>query len=177
MTNGRRTHGRCCAQCGNIFASKGSRHKFCGPLCVFNARVVRGEEDECWPWPGCLDAGGYGFVVSGNVRIRAHRISLISLGINLQGDDCVLHECDNPPCVNQRHLSVGTRGQNIKDAWDRGLCPRGQDHHCAILDLDEVKAIRSGAYSHLSQTEIGNILGVTAGTISSILTRKSWKHV
>ena len=30
------------------------------------------------------------------------------------------HSCDNPPCINPRHLSWLTRAQNIADSYARG---------------------------------------------------------
>jgi len=33
---------------------------------------------------------------------------------------CVLHHCDNPPCVNPDHLYAGTRADNARDKSQRG---------------------------------------------------------
>jgi hypothetical protein len=53
--------------------------------------------------------------------ILAHRISWQIHYGKIKKGFCILHECDNPPCVNPLHLSIGDKKKNNKDAIDRGL--------------------------------------------------------
>ncbi len=48
---------------------------------------------------------------------------------SLRGEQCVLHRCDNPACVNLDHLFIGTQHDNIRD---RDTKNRGKEHvtHC-----------------------------------------------
>lgn len=47
-------------------------------------------------------------------HISAHRFSwFLEHGAT---ELCVLHECDNPPCVRPSHLFLGTQSDNMKDA-------------------------------------------------------------
>ena len=78
--------------------------------------------DHCWLWIGGL-RNGYGIINEGgkfgNAKY-AHRISWqIHNGVIPDGMD-ILHRCDNPPCVNPKHLFVGTHQDNMRDAKIKG---------------------------------------------------------
>ena len=75
--------------------------------------------DTCWLWKGPRK-GGYGRFSMGKkeYRIPAHRFAMY--GGDYQPEGVVIcHTCDNPLCVNPKHLYEGTRGSNLKDWWDR----------------------------------------------------------
>lgn len=142
---------------------------------------VRGP-DECWPWTGAHNEKGYGCIgVEGKVY-RAHRISVwldrgdAALGL------VVRHKCDNPPCVNPNHLTVGTQGENLKDAYDRGrrftVPPHlvGESHPHAKLTQSEVTIIRELLKGgDLTQAQIARRFNVTQQIISLIKLGKKWK--
>lgn len=91
----------------------------------FWQRVDRsGGPDACWTWTSAKNRNGYGKVwFSGRVW-AAHRLSAFFAGMTIDGA-CVLHHCDNPPCCNQRHLFVGTRTDNSRDAVQKGRIASG----------------------------------------------------
>jgi hypothetical protein len=71
----------------------------------------------CWEWVGYRDPLGYGRYSFGRRRALAHRVLWQWMFGPLDGpSQVVMHACDNPPCVNPLHLSVGTMGDNIRDA-------------------------------------------------------------
>jgi hypothetical protein len=77
----------------------------------------------CWPWGGSLNQGGYGrlrHVQPGGIRIAAHRLSYLLFVGPVPSGLYVLHHCDNPPCVNPRHLWLGTAKDNIHDCFAKG---------------------------------------------------------
>jgi hypothetical protein len=79
---------------------------------------------------------GYGCNVKrfGERIVSAHRLAWIDAHGQLPPDDRpqILHTCDNPPCVNSRHLYAGTNDDNIRDKVDRGRHRNGQREktHC-----------------------------------------------
>lgn len=73
-----------------------------------------GGADECWPWEGCRQRQGYGNLAGGASKL-AHRVSYELHKGQIPTGMMVLHSCDNPPCVNPKHLSVGTAIDNIAD--------------------------------------------------------------
>ena len=78
-------------------------------------------EGECMVWAGARNAKGYGFISIGGHRVKqAHRIAFeVEKGPIPEGM-CVLHRCDNPPCVKVEHLFLGTQLDNARDRDAKG---------------------------------------------------------
>src|ERR1035437_4371398 len=78
-------------------------------------------KDGCWPWQAGCDSKGYGsFSLIGRTIVGAHVASWIIYFGPIPKGMCVLHKCDNPPCVRPDHLFLGTKGDNIRDMDDKG---------------------------------------------------------
>jgi hypothetical protein len=87
----------------------------------FWSKVARRDIDECWEWQAhCVD--GYGVLKVDGRDMKAHRISwlLASGSDQIPAGHVVMHSCDNPPCVNPAHLSVGTVADNNSDRHTKG---------------------------------------------------------
>jgi hypothetical protein len=92
----------------------------------FWQKVDRCGPDECWEWLTGLSRWGYGaFSVGGRAggNVYAHRFSFeLHVGPIPQGL-WILHSCDNPPCVNPAHLSLGSSSVNQLERTARGRRP------------------------------------------------------
>lgn len=97
------------------------------------------------------DCDGYGqYQLRDNgkkIRFRLHRLSYeVYNGIIPEGM-VVRHTCDNPPCINPKHLLVGTNADNVRDRVSRGRSAVGKNHprytngHTAKFDhVPKIKA-------------------------------------
>ena len=91
------------------------------PLAVRFAKFVDpAGEDECWPWKGGGTAQGYGLIRIDKVQRLATHVALELAGKPRPGDLLACHKCDNPPCVNPKHLYWGTHSDNAADFVSRG---------------------------------------------------------
>jgi HNH endonuclease len=127
------------------------------------------EPNGCRLWTGRRNESGYGY----SKHRLAHRVSYeISYGPIPEGL-CVLHECDNPPCINPEHLFLGTRPENTIDCVKKGR------HAYAKLTEEAVLAIRRdyrpktiGCAKRLAIEH-----GVSIPCIYKIASGEIWKHL
>lgn len=78
------------------------------------------KSENCWLWRGSRQTHGYGtFYYQGTMHL-SHRISWILTYGEIPTGLCVLHKCDNPPCVNPQHLFLGTHVDNMIDRERKG---------------------------------------------------------
>ena len=142
----------------------------------FNSFVTITETSECIEWPEHARAYGYGHFTFGNKPQRAHRVSYEMHNGPLSSGAVVRHKCDNPPCVNPRHLDQGSRGDNNRDRSERGRSARGENGSNAKLKDAEVIEIRE-SQGIISGSVLADKYGVSRSTISSIFKRRNWSHL
>lgn len=79
----------------------------------------------CWVWMGAKNLSGHGLFISPEGRIVS-RYAYSNFNGPIPKGMLVLHKCDNPSCVNPKHLEIGDYSKNLKDAYDRGLRKRSK---------------------------------------------------
>lgn len=121
------------------------------------------------------DGAGYCTVTYQGRRTRMHVIA-----IYLSGRGWVpkgmhsRHLCGNHGCVNPNHLAIGTPRENYADRIVHGTEIAGERHPRSLLTEDAVREIRS---SSESQKNLAERFGVSQSQISTVRSRKAWKHV
>ncbi len=76
----------------------------------------------CWNWTGAKIKGGYGQLGGerGAGAVVAHKFSYEHHVGPVPAEMLVLHECDNPGCVNPDHLFLGSHADNMADMTRKG---------------------------------------------------------
>lgn len=87
--------------------------------------VDRRGDAECWPWTGTCNGSGHGHFCAAGETFVASRVAWF-LANGQQPDGVVRHSCDNPPCCNPAHLSLGTHHDNMLDIRRR----KAAETHC-----------------------------------------------
>lgn len=136
-------------------------------------RKVR-KTPECWNWEGYRQPDGYGMIRNGKNMQLTHRVSFEISNGEIPKGLYVLHHCDNPACVNPKHLFLGTQQDNVDDCRKKGRLAVGERRAKGKLTAANVKEIRS---STASQRILAKQYGVHNSIISLVVNRKSWKHV
>jgi hypothetical protein len=132
---------------------------------------------DCWLWIGAKKATGYGYTSLSGKGVRAHRASWEIHRGPIPDGLCVLHKCDNPPCVNPDHLFLGTQQDNMTDKYNKGRqnIPSGQAHYNCKLSISDRQFIKEYPRTHMkdgSGAKLAKMFGVAPSVISTIRNEK-----
>lgn len=142
--------------------------------------IITADDNQCWTWIARCNKGGYGTIHWHNKSWLAHRVSWTLPNYIIPEGLLILHSCDNPSCVNPKHLFLGTYQDNMDDMKNkqRSNKLRGEGHGRSILTTMQVKEIRQrykagGVYYR----ELAAEYNVSLALIAHIVKNMIWTNV
>lgn len=161
---------------------------------ILNENVLRRlnklliDTDECINYP-ILNRDGYGlFQTTGTnrekLRFLMHRVSYqVFTKEDINSNDIICHICDNPACINPKHLFKGTHADNVRDRVNKNRSASGENngryidgrskikvkkehHHSRKFNFDTVRQIRAYRKAGLTLEQI--TIKVPSATLSNI---------
>lgn len=103
---------------------------------------------DCWIFIGPKDKDGYGQVQHSRVGkdlgvTRAHQMSWVMMNGPIPPKMCVCHTCDNPSCVNPKHLFIGTVADNNEDKRLKGRQKTGAKPNKYTKEILKLHGVKS----------------------------------
>lgn len=143
---------------------------------LFWSHVDKPDADACWNWQLAKDKDGYGVSKFNGKKIAAHRLSFYFATGKLS-ELWILHKCDNPSCVNPKHLYEGTNRENVRDRTERNPYQLGENNNRAKLTADKVRQARLLHQEGCRFSDLARQFGVVKGVIRAAILRETWRHV
>lgn len=133
--------------------------------------------DDCIVWPFYRGDNGRGMIGRAPKRMSAPRAMCIAAhGEPLDDEMEAAHSCGNghKGCMNPRHINWSTHMGNVRDRAAHGRDRVGTQINTNKLTEDQVREIRSRK-GRQTGVSLAKEFGVSATSISCILSRKSWR--
>ena len=132
----------------------------------------------CWLWTG-TPSSRYALLSTYDPKtlrkstVHASRVAWELLRGPIRKGLCVLHKCDNPRCVNPKHLFLGTNADNTRDMLRKGRAYGGERHHTSKLTNRQVARAILLYQEGWTLTRVAKKYGVTTQCIYNYVNGKT----
>ena len=147
----------------------------------FDKIAIPEDKAGCWLWTASQknigrrgSTVGYGQFYLRSHMEAAHRVAYWHANGPFAQELLICHTCDNPPCVNPKHLFAGTSQDNVNDRGEKNRQARGDNLGTGKLKEVQVHEIRKLLATKLTHKEIGAKYGVSRHAITDINSGRKW---
>ena len=160
---------------------------------------INRDTNDCILYP-VLNKEGYGqmqsYLEGKKLHYLMHRVAYqVYYKDDLTPNDVICHKCDNPACVNPKHLFKGTHQDNVQDKVSKGRQAKGNTHGKYIdgrasdnikysnyyanrsLSKIQVLAIKKLRQEGKTIKEISEELNINIQTIKDISCGRTYKDI
>ncbi len=126
----------------------------------FLAKLEGGRADDCWLWTASVTGRPthqYGQFVFGPTKVYAHRFAYELVHGPVPSGKVVCHSCDVTRCCNPAHLFLGSQGDNISDAAEKGHLKVARKRNRTIKPEAVARYLAGG----ITAKEVGDAYGVS----------------
>lgn len=136
---------------------------------------IRHQGSDCLIWPFLRHTKGEALIQDRRTRQAARLMCILAHGDPPFNNAQAAHGCGKGHlgCVNPKHLRWATPKENSADKKIHGTLLMGASHPGAKLSEIQVRAIRSLA-PNFTISDLAEVFGVHAWTISNVIERKTW---
>ena len=141
----------------------------------------------CWEWIGSRTKKNYGQFRKQKVpgrkkkNVQAHRWAYANTIGPIPKGLFVCHHCDNPPCVNPKHLFLGTHRDNMLDMRKKGRGNKffggGGFRFSKLTKANVVKIRRLYVPKKFGHDRTAKMFGVHPTTVGLAIRRITWKDI
>lgn len=152
---------------------KGSGGRRQDPMARAQQRIKQ-MPNGCIEWTKGKSGEGYGVISINGKQVYVHRFFYEQYVGPIPEGMKVLHSCDNPPCVNPKHLRTGTDAENVADRVIRG---RSKSPGPRKLTEEQVRSIHERRASGAAVAILVKEFEVSRATIYHILQGRTRTHL
>lgn len=136
-------------------------------------------KNECLEWPLKPNKSGYGKITHGGKKHTVSRLVATFVYGQPKENYFALHSCDNPICINPKHLRWGTKQENNEDMMKRkrNKQPQAFNHFNSRFKPQDIIDIRLKYQTGQTQTAIAREYQVAQVTIQKIVTYKRYTNL
>lgn len=145
----------------------------------FESKILK---SGCWWFKGAKNQKGYG-VFKNPWERAAHRFSWCIYCGEIPKGMLVCHHCDNPSCVNPKHLFLGTPQDNSSDMVRKKrsikgrIGMRGELNPATKITEATAREIISLLKKKMTCPDIVKALHVSRDIVYDIKRKKTWGHL